>query len=113
MLKNLVLSVTICLIASTANAQWNFDNSGSRVFDMKKNSTNKTTVEIQYVKASEIQAVCNAQSRNFGLGGFPNGALACTWQWPDRCLIILPEKVDMRTVGHEFLHCLQGNWHAE
>jgi hypothetical protein len=111
MLKNLVLSVTICLLASTANAQWDFDNSGSRVFNMKKNITNKTTVEIRYVKESEIQAACDAQGRKFGVGGFPGGALACSWQWPDRCVIIFPEKVDMRTVGHEMMHCLQGSWH--
>jgi hypothetical protein len=101
----------VMLAVSSAHAQWDFDNSGSRVFDMRKNETSKTTVEIRYVKASEVQAACNAQSHQFGLGGFPSGAMACSWQWPDRCVMILPEKVDMRTVGHEFMHCLQGAWH--
>jgi hypothetical protein len=78
---------------------------------MKKNETSKTTVEIRYVKASQIQAACDAQSRKYGFAGFPGGALACSWNWPDKCVMILPEKVDMRTVGHEFMHCLQGSWH--
>ena len=108
-----ILAATLMLAVGTAHAQWSFDNSPGRVFDMKNNVTTETTVEIRYVKNSEIQAACNAQSRAFGLNGFPNGAVACTWFWNDRCVMILPEKVDMRTVGHEFLHCLQGNWHKE
>lgn len=110
-MKHKLLSAVIMLAAGTAHAQWDFDNSGSRIFDMKKNETSKTTVEIRYVKASEIQAACDAQSRKYGFNGFPGGALACSWNWPDKCLMILPEKVDMRTVGHEFMHCLQGAWH--
>ena len=110
-MKHKLLLALVMLAVGTAHAQWDFDNSGSRVFDMKKNTTNNTTVEVRYVKASEIEAACNAQSRKFGLGGFSNGAMACAWQWPDKCLMILPEKVDMRTVGHEFMHCLQGAWH--
>ena len=110
-MKHKLLSALIMLAVSTAHAQWDFDNSGSRIFDMKKNETSKTTVEIRYVKASEIQSACDAQSRKFGFNGFPGGALACSWNWPDKCLMILPEKVDMRTVGHEFMHCLQGAWH--
>jgi hypothetical protein len=110
-MKHKLLSAVVMLAVGTAHAQWDFDNSGSRVFDMRKNETSKTTVEIRYVKASEIQAACDAQSHKYGLGGFPGGAMACTWNWPDRCVMILPEKVDMRTVGHEFMHCLQGSWH--
>ena len=112
MLKNIAISFLVTLAAG-CDAQWHFDNSPGRIFDMKKNLTNKTTVEIKYVKESEIQAACNAQSRKFGFNGFPSGALACSWQWRDRCIIIFPEKVDMRTVGHEMMHCLQGNWHSE
>ena len=113
MLKNLVLSVTMSLLASVVHAQWDFDNSPGRMFDMRQNLTSKTTVNISYVPASRIQAACDAQSRKFGFNGFPKGALACSWYEHDRCTMILPEKVDMRTVGHEFLHCLQANWHQE
>jgi hypothetical protein len=108
---NKILAATLILAVSTAHAQWDFDNSGGRIFDMKKNMTAKTTVEIRYVKASEVTAACDAQSRKLGFNGFPSGALACSWNWQDKCLIIFPEKVDMRTVGHEMMHCLQGSWH--
>jgi hypothetical protein len=119
MLKTLCVSIALIMTAGCGQHQdhgsdlWEFDNSPWRVFDMKKNLTNKTQLEISYVKASEIQAACDAQSRKFGFNGFPNGALACTWYQQNRCVMILPEKVDMRTAGHEFLHCLQGNWHKE
>jgi ferredoxin len=119
MLKTLLVSVVLTLIAGCNQCQdespdlWNFDNSPWRVFDMRNNITNKTRLEISYVKVSEIQAACDAQSRKFGFNGFPNGAQACSWVEQHRCVMILPEKVDMRTAGHEFLHCLQGNWHPE
>jgi hypothetical protein len=119
MLKSLFVCVLLTMVAGCGQDQndnhgsWEFDNSPWRLFDMKQNLTNNTQVEIRYAKASEIQAVCDAQSRKFGFNGFPNGALACTWYQKDRCVMILPEKVDMRTAGHEFLHCLQGNWHKE
>lgn len=111
-MKYKLLLTVIMLGVGTANAQWNFDNSGSRIFDMRKNETSLTTVEIRYVNASQIQAACDEQSRKFGFNGFgAGGAMACSWNWPDKCLMILPEMVDMRTVGHEFMHCLQGSWH--
>jgi hypothetical protein len=117
MLKTLCVSVALIVTAGCGQhldyGMWHFDNSPWRVFDMKKNITNKTQVVVRYVKASEIHAACDAQSRKFGHNGFANGALACAWVTPDRCVMILPEMVDMRTAGHEFLHCLQGNWHEE
>jgi len=119
MLKTLFVSVALTMIAGCGQHQdesqdlWNFDNSPWRVFDMRQNLTNKTQLEISYVKASEIQAACDAQSRKFGFNGFANGALACTWFQHNRCVMILPEKTDMRLAGHEFMHCLQGNWHKE
>jgi len=119
MFKTLLVSVALIVTAGCSQhldhglTLWEFDNSPWRVFDMKKNITNKTQVVVRYVKASEIQAACDAQSHKFGFDGFPSGALACTWFTPDRCTMILPEMVDMRMAGHEFLHCLQGNWHKE
>ena len=53
-MKHKLLSALIMLAVGTAHAQWDFDNSGSRIFDMKKNVTSLTTVEIRYVKASQI-----------------------------------------------------------
>ena len=33
---NRILAATLILAVSTAHAQWDFDNSGGRIFDMKK-----------------------------------------------------------------------------
>ena len=110
-IRSIWFTVLVGLTVVDTHAQWDFNNSGSRIFDMSKNQTEKTVVTVRYVPAAKLLEACNEQSREFGFNGFPGGALACSWNWPDRCYIILPEKVDMRTVGHEFLHCLQGQWH--
>ena len=104
--------VTLLMLPLMANAQWSFDNSGGRVFDMSKNITKKTTVELKYVEPQDIQKTCDSLSRKFGNNGYNYGVLACTFFWDDKCVVVVPKKVDMRTVGHEMMHCFQGDWHA-
>jgi hypothetical protein len=104
--------VTLLMLPLMANAQWSFDNSGGRVFDMSKNITKKTTVELKYVEPQDIQKTCDTLSRKFGNNGYNYGVLACTFFWDDKCVVVVPKKVDMRTVGHEMMHCFQGDWHA-
>jgi hypothetical protein len=104
-----ILAASLMLAVSTAQAQWEFDNSPSRVFDMKKNITNKTTVILSYAK--DIQKACEAKSRELGYGGFGYEVQACSWFFNDRCIIVVPEKTQMSTIGHEMMHCLQGHWH--
>ena len=96
---------------SIAIAQWSFDNSGTRVFDMSKNSTKKTTIELKYVESKDIQKTCDTLSRNYGNKGYSYGVLACTFFWDNKCVVVVPQMVDMRTIGHEMMHCFQGNWH--
>lgn len=102
----------LMLVTSTAHAQWNFDNSGGREFDMSKNMTNKSTITIKYVEANKINQACNEESRKVGNNGYNYKVLACSFYWDNRCTIIVPKKVDMRTIGHEVMHCFQGDWHA-
>ena len=104
--------VTLLMLPLMANAQWSFDNSGGRVFDMSKNITKKTTVELKYVEPQDIQKTCDTLSRKFGNNGYNYGVLACTFFWDDKCVVVVPKKVDMRTIGHEMMHCFQGDWHA-
>lgn len=104
--------VTLLMLPLMANAQWSFDNSGGRVFDMSKNITKKTTVELKYVEPQDIQKTCDSLSRKFGNNGYKYGVLACTFFWDDKCVVVVPKKVDMRTIGHEMMHCFQGDWHA-
>ncbi len=103
---------TLLMLPLMANAQWSFDNSGGRVFDMSKNITKKTTIELKYVEPKDIQKTCDTLSRKFGNNGYNYGVLACTFFWDDKCVVVVPKKVDMRTVGHEMMHCFQGDWHA-
>jgi hypothetical protein len=106
---------TLCLLMffpSMALAQWSFDNSGSRVFDMSKNITNKSTIEIKYVEQKDIQKTCDTLSRKYGNNGYGYSVLACTFFWKDKCVVVVPREVDMRTIGHEMMHCFHGDWHA-
>ena len=104
--------VTLLMLPLMANAQWSFDNSGGRVFDMSKNITKKSTVELKYVEPNDIQKTCDTLSSKFGNNGYNYGVLACTFFWDDKCVVVVPKKVDMRTIGHEMMHCFQGDWHA-
>ena len=106
-----ILAAILTVAVSTAHAQWSFDNSPGRVFDMKKNITTQTQISITYVKPANIQSTCEAKSRELGYNGFGFGVQACSWYWEDHCIMILPEYADMRMIGHEFMHCLQGAWH--
>jgi hypothetical protein len=105
-------AIILMMITSTAQAQWSFDNSGGRIFDMSNNNTNKTTIEIKHVDQKDIQKTCDTLSRKYGNSGIGYGVLACTFFWKDKCVVVVPTKVDMRTIGHEMMHCFQGNWHS-
>jgi hypothetical protein len=106
-----IVFLTILMAPSIAIAQWSFDNSGSRVFDMSKNITKKTTIELKYVEPKDIQKTCDTLSRNYGNKGYSYGVLACTFFWDNKCVVVVPKMVDMRTIGHEMMHCFQGDWH--
>ncbi len=104
--------VALLIIPFTAYAQqWDFDNSGSRIFDMRKNEQKKITIIIESVDPKDMQAACNKKSKQLGNGGFNTPMLACSFWEGKNCHIIMPHKVDMRTVGHEVMHCFQGSWH--
>lgn len=106
-----LLAFALCLVSGLAQAQWTYDNSPERKFDMSQNMTNRTTIEWKYVEANQVQAACEAESRRVGNNGFGYGVMACSFYWLDRCTIITARQVDMRTIGHEVMHCFQGPWH--
>ena len=106
-----IVFLIILMAPSIAFAQWSFDNSGSRVFDMSKNITKKTTIELKYVESKDIQKTCDSMSRKFGNNGYIYGVLACTFFWDNKCVVVVPKMVDMRTIGHEMMHCFQVSWH--
>ena len=107
-----LLTFVLFFVVTTAQAQWTYDNSPERKFDMSRNIINRTTIEWRYVEhPSQVQAACEAESRRVGNGGFGYGVMACSFFQPDRCTIITARQVDMRTIGHEVMHCFQFNWH--
>jgi len=105
------LAIVLCLVTTTAQAQWSFDNRGEREFDAAKNSHQTMTITWRYVDAKDIGRVCNEESKRRGFGGFGAASEACSFWENNVCTIVTPRRVEMRTVGHEVLHCYQGNWH--
>lgn len=96
-----------------AYSQWDFDNSPYRKFDAAKNKAETIAVTWRFVEAKDVQAACDAESRRIGNNGYSYVVEACTFLWSDRCTIITSRVVNMRTMGHELLHCFQGDWHAQ
>ena len=99
------------LIPLCSFGQWKFNNDGSRIFDMKKNKEDSVKITIQYVDKKNVKNACDRKSRELGNNGFTEEPMACTFWWGSKCHIIVARHVDMRTIGHEVLHCFQGNWH--
>ena len=107
------LSTFLFSLSINAFAQWDFDNSGGRIFDMRKNSQTVLTITLESVDPKRITEACNRMSRSFGNSGFAYEPLSCAFWKGKTCHIILPHKVDMRTIGHEVMHCFQGDWHKQ
>ena len=84
-----------------------------RLFDMRKSMTSMSTITIEY--AQDVQRRCEQESKKRGLKGFGYALESCAF-WGKRvvldvCHIIVPKKVSLVTLGHEFAHCLFGTWH--
>jgi len=103
--------VLVSALMGQASAQWDFDNSGGRIFDMRDNTKKSVKITLESVDPKQIKSACDRKSKELGFGGLPHPALACAFWRGNNCHIIVPHKVDMRTIGHEVMHCFQGNWH--
>lgn len=109
----LIYVLLVFCLSNQSWAQWEFDNSGSRIFDMRSNSQQTMRITLESVAASEVKGACDRKSKALGYGGFSYEAIACAFWKGKTCHIILPHKVDMRTIGHEVMHCFQGDWHKQ
>lgn len=103
----------LLFVPLVAQAQWQFDNSGSRIFDMRDNDQKTVTVTIESVDPKDVQRACDRKSKQMGNGGFNYRPLACAFWQGKSCHIIMPHKIDMRSIGHEVMHCYQGDWHSQ
>jgi len=105
-----VLLVGLLITSSAFAQEW---RKPEFVFDNSKNFTNKTTVTIRPV--ADVTKACEAESVRRGNGGFGYNVQGCSFwdnnQGVHSCTIIVPHKTTMHNLGHEMLHCIQGNYH--
>ncbi len=104
-MKNLLAFVLI--FSQSVYAQhWDDPN---RKFDMRKNSPETMSITLKSV--DNVQQVCEAESKRRLGRSFGFAVNACSFWDGDACTIIVPRQRSMHTLGHELLHCYQGNWH--
>ena len=99
----------ICLtifISQTALATW---DDPYRKFDMTKNTPSTQTITIR--PSDNVQQACEQENQKRFGKPFNFAVNACTFWDDNKCLIIVPRFASMHTLGHELLHCYQGNWH--
>ncbi len=90
-----------------------FHEDPERLFDMKKAMATMTAITVEY--ARDVQGRCDEERRSRGKKAFGFAVEACSF-WNNVavlnvCHIIVPRKVSLITLGHEFAHCLFGQWH--
>jgi hypothetical protein len=105
-----LLIFTFILFTQSAFAEYD----GNVVIDTNNNRVNKTIIE--WKQTNDIISACERESRKRGLGGFKGSRMeACSfWVFDGNigtCTIITERKTTLDTIGHEFAHCTQGDWH--
>lgn len=90
-----------------------FVENPNKIFNLEKASSTQISVTIDYT--DNIQQTCEKLSREHGNNGFGYAVEACSF-WDENkpvsnCSIIVPKKVSMITLAHEFIHCVFGDWH--
>lgn len=105
-MKQLTVFLATALVAAYAAAT---TDDPHHKFDMSKLITNKTMITV--IIADNIQQACEKESRRVGNNGFDHKVQACAFWYKDSCTVILPRKANMHNAGHEFMHCILGNFH--
>ena len=102
------LFLVLLLVTSYAFAKPDWQDPNAK-YSSSNNMTDKTTVTIKNV--SDVQAVCEKESKARGNGGFGFGVEACSFWEGRQCTIVLPKRFTKEMLGHEMLHCIQGSFH--
>lgn len=84
---------------------------GDAKFSTKSNRKETLVVSWMVVPTAQVQATCEAISRDSGLGGFGFALNACSFWHPKTCVIVTGEQTTMHELGHELRHCYQGSFH--
>ena len=106
MKKALAVVLFLYSLNAVAGPAWRDPNAK---FDISNTITRKTTVNL--IVADDVQAVCEAESRKRGNGGFGYGVDACSFWDKNTCTIVVERKTSMHMLGHEFRHCVMGEFH--
>jgi hypothetical protein len=105
-----LLILIFILFTQSAFAEYD----GNVVIDTKNNKTTRSTID--WKPTNNVEKTCEKESKKRGFGGFKGAKIeACSfWTFGDGvgiCTIITEKKTTLDTIGHEFAHCMQGNWH--
>jgi len=71
------------------------------------------TIALTWKIVGNPQVVCDNESRKRGNSGFAYAVQACSFWTQDTCTIVISEKTNMHTLGHELMHCIKGDWHPQ
>lgn len=109
-MKKAIAILTMLVVTS---AQAGMEKGPLDMYDMTKLMTDQVSVKV--IPVANVQKTCEAESRKRNFGGFGQPIEACTF-WDKTfsgysCTIIVGKKTNNDILGHEFRHCLQGNFH--
>lgn len=106
MKKALVTLILVSTGSFASQTKWQDPNA---LYDSRHNFTNRTTVIFKPV--DDVRSACEVESRKRGRGGFGYALEACSFWEGNTCTVVIQKKFTINTLGHEMLHCLQGNYH--
>lgn len=69
------------------------------------------SLKIDWLTVSNVQANCEAESRQRGFGGFGYGVAACSFWSASTCTIVTSTRPTMHQLGHELRHCYEHGFH--
>lgn len=100
--------IILCIIPQITLAE-----NPNKLFDATHNMTNKTTVE--WIQTNNVQKICDEISIRKTNKKFGYAVESCA-SWDETntgftCTIYTEKKTSMATIGHEFRHCVQGDFH--
>jgi hypothetical protein len=103
-----LLSIVLITIITSANAQ--LEKSATEKYSVESLVTTDTQVKV--IRAINVIQTCELESKQRGMGGF-RGAIfeACSFYTKNECTIIVGYTTNNDILGHEFRHCIQGNFH--
>ena len=108
-----IIAAVLMLVAVQANAA--LEASPTDFYDVSKLETDTTTVSIHTVPRDNVNAVCNKVSSELGKGRFKTAVEGCAfWEvhnGQSYCHIIVGSRTNNDILGHEFRHCVQGQFH--